>query len=115
MAQEKVTFDVLQGPSKADLQTALFHGDSDHRIKVTFRLRATPETQAKTHLSQDLRLATRYIQVQINSVQRDDGSGESWNLQGNMQIDGAFLPYSMYYSSRRRLGQLTLTLEGTTK
>jgi len=110
MAQEeKVTFTVENGPSKADLQTALFHGVTNEQIPVTFRLKATVETAAKRHLNDELRLATRFIKTRLLGVKREDGSGESWILEGYLTFDGVEVPFTGYYTSRRRTGHFTAT------
>lgn len=44
------------------------------------------------------------VDVLISSIEREDGSGESWNLKVNIQG----LYYKMYFSSKTRSGVLSL-------
>lgn len=118
MAQEeKVTFNVTKGPSKADLQTALFHGATEQQIRITFMLKATEETVAKRHLSDDLRLATRFVEARLLGVEREDGSGESWILKGYLTFKGGqpdkdqTVAFTGYYTSKHRTGYFTATFE----
>lgn len=115
MAQESVTFDVTKGPSKANLQTALFHGNTREQITVNFFVKATKETTAKSHLENHLRFATLVLDTQIRGADRVGDSGEVWDLRGIMYLDGDKVAFSGRYSSQYRTGTFTLTLEGVTK
>ncbi|MFA5854470.1 MAG: hypothetical protein WC866_05320 [Patescibacteria group bacterium] len=112
MAQEKVTFDVLQGPSKGDLQTAVFHGKSEEQLRVRFKIKATQETTKKSHLRQDLRLATLFLKARLQGAVRADGSGENWVINGMLYLDDVETAFSGTYSTQRRTGFFTLTFEG---
>ncbi len=64
------------GPGKWDLMVALFDGDSSSQKKVTFWL----ECEVKSVVS--------WVPVEfcVNSVGREDGSGESWLISGNFEF-----------------------------
>ena len=50
----------------------------------------------------------------INGMQREDGSGHSWNLEGYIFVDsssGKTLPFKAYYNSRNRSGKITMELK----
>lgn len=98
MTQDKLSFNVVGGPSKFDLMLSLFDGNKDPRRTVEFQLEG----------------ARRPITVGITMVQQEDGSGESWNFRGwvsgddptnsmfalNLHVDG-------YFSTRGRKGYIT--------
>jgi len=73
MAQENL-FTIKSGSSKFDLMLSLFDGNKTPRRTVTFRLEG-----GAAALSQ---LDPFSIEVAINSVSQEDGSGESWMFRG---------------------------------
>lgn len=84
---DKYAFSITGGPSKFDLMVSLFEGNPKVRKTVSFKL-------------EGLR---REIQVAITGVQQEDGSGESWNIEG--WVMGEFRAnVKAYYSSRSRSG-----------
>ena len=66
MASEQ--FAIVDGPAKWDFCLALFDGDSNHRRKVGFTITVNNFRDP--------------VQVFINKVGREDGSGESWLFWG---------------------------------
>ena len=58
---------ITNGPSKWDLSVALFDRKLVNGRKVRFAVATTPEVQ---------------VEVLVSSVQAEDGSGESWNIEG---------------------------------
>lgn len=107
-----------EGPSKYDFQTSLFFAPRGERISVFFGLGG--EAEGIT------------VELTIESAQREDGSGESFNFTAHfVQYKGPrahfngprLTPYQQdvvlrlqahqnvhgYYSTRRRSGTLTLS------
>ena len=91
-------FTVNAGPSKLDLMLALFDSTCDKPRPVTFTVAAWPENAKPSEKTQP-------VTVHINSVQREDGSGESWNIDGRIE-GGPSTSCSIYYSTRSRTGVL---------
>ncbi|MDP3793910.1 MAG: hypothetical protein Q8R07_04110, partial [Candidatus Uhrbacteria bacterium] len=82
-------FSIMNGPSKFDLMLALFDRDpepSDLPRTVIFML------------LEDDGHATR--SAMIDGVQVEDGSGESWNIEGQLWYSslGRYRPFKAYYS-----------------
>jgi hypothetical protein len=88
-------FRVVGGPNKFDLMEALFCGDMTTRHLVNFAVEGQKEP----------------IAVLINSVEREDGSGESWNLQGYVsRHDKTFggRVGKMHFSTQTRRGSMRI-------
>lgn len=51
----------------------------------------------------------RRLSAKISGIQREDGSGESWNITGHIAIHLGTMRFKGYYSSKNRKGHL-LTL-----
>jgi hypothetical protein len=83
---------IVNGPGKWDLMLALFHGCS-----------SDPNLVLVTLESGEL------LQLRINEVSREDGSGESWNLEGfTARGMGTEDHFSAYFNTRDRRGVLRL-------
>jgi len=90
---------IIDGPSKFDLMLSLFDGDIQHRRIAKFTLAGDAE-----------------IRVFVDSIEREDGSGESWNITGNIHgrvISTALMKaygekFEMYFSTKKRKGTITL-------
>lgn len=83
------TVDIVDGPSKFDLMTALFVWKPT-RPWVTFRL-----------------ADGRRVQASIVAVSAEDGSGESWNLEGNLAVSepgGPSRRFRAYLRTSNRTG-----------
>lgn len=65
MAKER--FEISNGPGKFELMVSLLHGELDNRSSVQF------------HSEKSFKSPMR---VRINSLEREDGSGDCWNLTG---------------------------------
>ncbi|MDO8529961.1 MAG: hypothetical protein Q7S10_00930 [bacterium] len=89
--------DIIDGPSKFDLMVGLFHGDSHHRHTVDFSIKPPPSVPGSI-----LKITKRGVRVFINSVEREDGSGEKWNLM--VTIDGKYV--KAYYDTKSRTGHM---------
>lgn len=88
-------FRVVGGPNKFDLMAALFYGNMDTRHLVDFKVDGQKEP----------------ITVIISSVEREDGSGESWNLQGYVARTHKTLRgnvVKMYFSTQTRRGNMRI-------
>lgn len=84
---DKYAFNVVGGPSKFDLMVSLFEGNPQHRRTVAFKLEG---------LRQE-------VHVAITGVQQEDGSGESWNIEGWVKGEPS-AHVKAYYTSRGRSG-----------
>lgn len=91
---------VVNGPSKFDLMLGLFDSKAVNARAVAFQL-------------QD----GRCIEVVVNAVSQEDGSGESWNIEGRarrLSTDVGPVPpvprrLKGYYSTQGRKGWLRWT------
>ena len=90
--EDPFRLDIVDGPSKFDIMISLFDSNRRHRRTVPFSLRS-------------LRLK---LDVAITSVQQEDDSGESWNIEGWV-TDGLTANVKGYYNSRRREGNFRFT------
>lgn len=94
-------FAILAGPSKFDLATALFSSmkPDGKTLTVTFEV-------------QDPTIANRVtVEVIVNGAQAEDGSRESWNIEGfEIAQDGKPLKgwskVRIYFRTDRRTGHL---------
>lgn len=85
MAQQ---YKIQGGPGKWEIMLSLFDGQS-----VVFHLAGTSVIE---------------MSVKLSRVEREDGSGESWNLGGWMTEVGDYRHFNAYYSTRSRHGDLTV-------
>jgi hypothetical protein len=90
--------EIKSGPSKFDLMLALFDCDIDKVRTVSFELSNGTE-----------------IEVGISSVEREDGSGESWNINAFiwwLNNQGCYKPnqrIKIYYTTQYRRGRISTT------
>jgi hypothetical protein len=89
-------FQIVGGPSKMDLMLALFDSSYDKPRPVNFSLIEWPEGQPASG-------TPLHIQMHVTSVQKEDGSGESWNVEAAARGPES-KDYTMYYSTRTRTG-----------
>lgn len=80
--------DIVDGPSKYELMLGLFDSATTRPRPVEFRL--------------SRRVA---LEAHIQSVSREDGSGESWNLEGWVVSGEVF---DAYFNTKRRTGHIHL-------
>jgi hypothetical protein len=90
-------YQIVAGPSKADLQDALFKkGDDGHSRKVKFTI-LTPNNFV--------------VEASVSSVEAEDGSRESWNIIGyalNVTTQRKSAPkLKIYFTTHRRTGVLS--------
>jgi len=85
------SYKIVNGPSKWNFMLSLFDGDRDHRREITLDV----ETLEGNHS-----LPCVY---RVESVEREDDSGESWNLILRSQVG---LKLKARYSTRTRKGSL---------
>ncbi len=83
------SFSIVNGPSKFDFMVSLFEGNHRPRRTVNFRLAGFTEE----------------VPVAITAVQQEDGSGESWNWEGNLHLSTA-KSYQVkgYFGTKGRCG-----------
>jgi hypothetical protein len=86
--------DVTGGPSEQQLMFSLFR-PADANNSLHFAVTFTPRDDAS-------------ITVLINRLEREDGSGRSWNIEGFIICPHGGRSYKMkgYYSSRKRTGHI---------
>jgi hypothetical protein len=94
-SQDKLFFNIVNGPSKFDLMLSLFDGNKTPRRTVDFHLEG---------------VKTR-IQVAITEIQQEDGSGESWNFEGHTQNPFMHFQVCGYFSTSGRTGTLNFLPE----
>lgn len=84
--------DIANGPSKFDIMVSLFDSGCQGRKSVCFQT------------------ATGVVLVFVDSVEREDGSGESWNIKGRVKgpspvvVLGTKNSVAIYFSSATRKG-----------
>lgn len=81
---------VLAGPNKFDLMVSLFDGKYDARRTVQFKIEG----------------ANTPITLLIEAVEREDGSGESWNIDGKMVAPSRTFAVRGCYSTKTREGSI---------
>lgn len=92
-SDKKMTFHIKGGPSKFDLMFSLFDGNTKFpRRTVDFKIEGSDKV----------------VTVAIHSVQREDGSGESWNLEGNITNYTRGFGFEAYFSTSTREGVFTV-------
>ncbi len=87
---------ITNGPCKMDLMLALFDASNDRPRPLVFSvMRGSAGSEA--------------ITVHVSSVQREGGSGESFNITALWQskTDGGSFNVVMYYSTKTRTGYAT--------
>lgn len=92
-SQDKLFYNIVGGPSKFDLMLSLFDGNKSPRRTVEFKLQ---ESQIP-------------ITVAITSVQQENGSGESWNILGEIVNSDRGFKIDGYFSTKARAGWLTIS------
>jgi len=101
MAQE-LQFIVLQGPSKFDLMTAVFVGQSDAQIRVKFGVQ--PYGDKKSTFPNHMTVC----EARILGVEREDGSGERWIVKGYLYFKNDSAAFSGYYTTQDRTGHFNV-------
>ena len=74
---------IIKGPAKFELSTRLVDGNNKEQKPVTFTVNDGTQTWEEN--------------VKLDMLQREDGSGESWNLEGYNTAN--FARVKIYYSS----------------
>ncbi len=90
-------FNITNGPSKWDLMLALFDGDCHHKRMVRFSLKDLKRDPIKDPEIPDLSFV-------INTLEREDGSGENWNFEGYYPGSSQNGPCQGFFSIRTRTG-----------
>ena len=73
------TDQIMNGPSKWDLMLSLFHGNANRRESVSFVI---GHQSSGLYVPIGECIEKGRVTVQIDSLQREDGSGETWNFTG---------------------------------
>ena len=88
---------IVNGPSKFDLMLALFDGAYVNQRKIWF-----------TVLDNSLSRTT--LSITLNSVAKEDGSGESWLFDGCLYTtDYGSRPVTGYFSTKNRKGWIEIS------
>jgi hypothetical protein len=115
MAQSRI----VAGPSKFDLMLALFDNSNASKRHVQFTLQVeggsnevktqsfTGPNAVSNMLAAMDKLPT-VVETDITSVEREDGSGESWNIEGYINTPKGYRRFKAYFDTRSRKGTLTL-------
>ena len=87
-------YDITNGPNKSLLQAALFEGSASDRIPIVFFIKIGEEISPRS--------------FHINQIQREDGSGECWNFEGDQLSNGGRLriPAKGFFSTRSLQGHV---------
>lgn len=105
MAQQMM-FKIVAGPPKFDLMTALF-AKSDAPQRLEFALKGyLPDSSLIDGKPPCVK------KVRLSSVEREDGSGESWNLKGWVEVGGYSSRFEAYYDTRSRNGHFKILTNG---
>ena len=104
MAQE-LRLAIVDGPGKYELSVGLFDNTTEHPRCVDFTFITDPHHMGScpNWFSSQGGLRQK-LQVSISSVEREDDSGESWNITGVIFHEKGHIRFSGYYTSRRRSG-----------
>lgn len=88
--------DITAGPGKYDLMLALFDSTAKQPRPVVFHADGGPCGYGP-------------YTVHVSSVDREDGSGESWNFCGSWYShrDEKWYTVKGYYSTKRRAGHIS--------
>jgi len=73
---------IVNGPSKFDLMLALFDGDNTKRRLVKFDRPADTRPAVNDATPVAKPLVVYVFDICINSIEREDGSGERWLFGG---------------------------------
>ena len=104
MAQE-LRLAIVDGPGKYELSVGLFDNTMEHPRYVEFTFTTDPSHMGSCPDWFSPQGGPRQkFQVSTSSVEREDGSGESWNITGAIIHETGYIPFSGYYTSRRRTG-----------
>ena len=87
---------IVAAPGKWDLMLSVFDGDEGHRRPI--ELRAQCAASGSFVMS---------FLLLLNGVQREDGSGECWNLVGTVTNLGGRNAHA-FISTKSRTGHLTI-------
>jgi hypothetical protein len=111
-----VEYEIVPGraPGKWDLATALLESTCQHPRPVTFGIR---ERRLNSERKIELVGRTLFVSVLLASVEREDGSGESFNFRGYVdhkgsspEIKGSIHDVSGHFRTDRRTGCLKLRI-----
>lgn len=87
---------ITSGPSKWDLMLGLFDNTSEKSRYVAFVLDKPTNDYDFPHGK---------VEISIDSLEREDGSGDSWNITGRLRGSNQFI--RAFFSTKRRKGTLT--------
>ena len=104
------SFNIVAGPSKDVLfDCCKYLSRFNNPIKITFTViagyTAPNNNPGRAAVYKEVR------NVSVRSIQHEDGSGESFNLEGYAEYEGARYKYKAYYSTKRRQGMMTFVLD----
>lgn len=103
---------IINGPSKFDLMASLFDGKVVEFTHDNKLVSSHPAACLKEQPCIALGSENPCWIVKIMSIEREDGSNESWNIIPHVikgdRHDADNVKYKFYYNSRNRKGVITL-------
>lgn len=100
-------WEIQNGPSKLDLMLSLFDGSNAQRTRRSVQFTTVY-----------IAAGVWYVEAVVDLVSREDGSGESWILDGYITRIGcpdfqpvSHVPFHAYYRTDRRHGNIEFTVE----
>ena len=108
----RATYKIIGGPSKMELMLGLFDSTRAFSRPVSFTVETKPMAGPTLAGSKgDENFLQRSMQISITSVGKEDGSGESWNVEGMVKpldhTKGDYARVRIYFSTHRRNGILS--------
>ena len=119
---KSVAYAIINGPSKSALfDSCKYCYSMDVKVHVNFTI-----SQGYSNHSNDatkLYLPMQITDIAITGIQHEDGSGESFNLEGCCKVDidyhirndgvrrYRYRRFSAYYNAKSRKGSFTLTTD----
>ncbi len=96
-----MNYKIVRGPSKFELMTALFAGQ-----EITFRTQILTDTTSDEAVVIPAGRPSRnpLVKAIVNSVQQEDGSLESWNIEGHIPSEKK--EFKAYYHTGRQSGHI---------
>ena len=92
---------VIAGPSELQILMSLMRPSEG----APFRINMTKGTAVKFTVMREDQPNVE-IWTAIESIQREDGSGNSWNIGGQVLDGGEYRTFNGYYNSKLRVGHI---------
>ncbi|MBP5647874.1 hypothetical protein J6X04_01115 [Candidatus Saccharibacteria bacterium] len=111
------TFNIIGGPNRDNLFDAMKYA---YEIKIPIKFDIVAGYTAPVGNPDRHALLLDVKNIQIHTIQHEDGSGYSFNIYGYIDVkepNGYYSPYNfyIYYSARSRKGSIRLSKEPLTR